>query len=381
MFLGLLIVCSPKLLSAAAQENDSDIDSQRAHLEELRKTINILQKSLDQQRDEHDKLRKQLRVAEKEIGAIVRRLDVLNRKLRNQQKRVAGLQGERQKLWSELDHQRLVLGGQLRSAYAIGRQEYMKLLLNEQDPAVLGRTLVYYDYLNKARAERIEVIRDKVKRLEQVEIDLKESTAALEISRAEQLAEKQRLERSHEERKEVLEQLASQIRTREQKLGQVKADAQQLEALLTGLREALADIPVAAGKRESFASLRGKLPLPVQGTIRASFGSLRKEGKLRWQGVLINAREGSPVHAVSHGRVAYADWLRGFGLMVIIDHGDGYMTLYGQNQSLYVTTGDWIEAGEVIAGAGSSGGQAHSGVYFEIRSNGKPTNPLRWCRR
>lgn len=357
------------------------MESQRAHLEELRKTINTLQKSLDAQRDEHDKLRKQLRIAEKAIGGIVRHLDVINRKLRNQQKRVANLQNERRGLWTELAGQRRVLSGQLRSAYAIGRQEYMKLLLNEQDPAVLGRTLVYYDYLNRARSERIDTIRDQVQRLEQVESDLKESSAALEMTRAEQLVEKQRLERSHEERKEVLEQLARQIRTREQKLGQVRADAQHLETLLTGLREALADIPAAAGKRESFAALRGKLTLPVQGSIRASFGSLRKEGKLRWQGVLINAREGSPVRAVSHGRVAYADWLRGFGLMVIIDHGDGYMSLYGQNQSLFVSTGDWIEAGEVIASAGSSGGQEHSGVYFEIRSNGKPTNPLRWCRR
>jgi septal ring factor EnvC (AmiA/AmiB activator) len=377
----LILVFSCLSPPALADTESTDTSAQRARLVELRKTIDELQKTLDQQRDKHHKLRKELRHAEKAISAIVRQLDLLNRKLKHQQKRVSNLGSERRKLRAELAGQRRVLGGQLRAAYAIGRQEYTKLLLNQQDPAVLGRTLVYYDYLNRARTVRIDDIRDKVIRLEQVEKDLKQSTIALQATRSEQLVEKRKLERNHARRKKIVDSLAKQIRTREQKLGQARADAKQLEALLQGLREALADIPAQAGQRQPFAALRGQLSLPVKGRIRARFGSRRKEGKLRWQGVLIGAREGSAVQAVSHGRVAYADWLRGFGLMVILDHGDGYMSLYGHNQSLFVETGDWVETGEVIGGAGRSGGQQRSGVYFEIRANGKPTNPMRWCRR
>jgi septal ring factor EnvC (AmiA/AmiB activator) len=379
MLIFLVLTCLAPAVQA--ETTDTDVSTQRARLVELRKTIDELQKTLDKQRDKHHKLRKELRIAEKAISGIVRKLDLVNRKLKHQRKRVRNLNKERSALRAELKEQRQVLGGQMRAAYAIGRQEYMKLLLNEQDPAVLGRTLVYYDYLNRARSERIDNIGKKVVQLAQVEKDLKKSTAALQVTRNEQLEEKRKLESNHARRKQIIDSLAKQIRTREQRLGQAKADAQQLEALLQGLREALADIPAEAGRRQAFAALRGRLALPVKGRIRARFGSRRKEGKLRWQGVLIGAREGSPVKAVSHGRVAYADWLRGFGLMVIIDHGDGYMSLYGHNQSLFVETGDWVEAGEVIAGAGRSGGQQRSGVYFEIRKNGKPTNPLRWCRR
>ncbi|NNG14001.1 MAG: peptidoglycan DD-metalloendopeptidase family protein, partial [Gammaproteobacteria bacterium] len=154
-----------------------------------------------------------------------------------------------------------------------------------------------------------------------------------------------------------------------------------LETLMEGLRDALADVPANAGQRKAFKSQRGRLRLPVRGKITANYGSRRKAGGFRWQGVMIRAKQGADVKAVSHGRVAFADWLRGFGLMVIVDHGDGYMSLYGHNESLYVETGDWVEAGDVVSAVGSSGGQKRAGLYFEIRANGKPTNPLRWCKR
>lgn len=367
--------------NALADDEDDNIDVQRAELQSLKAKINELQKSLENEKDRHHQLRTQLRFAEKAISGIVRQLDIINRKLRQQKERVNNLQNDRRELWTELARQRRVLAGQLRAAYAIGRQEYMKLLMNEQNPAVLGRTLVYYDYLNKARTERIGDIRLNVEKLVNIEQALKTSNEKLKTTREQQLAEKQKLEYSRKDRREVLNKLAQQIQTKQQKLKQFKADAQQLEQLLLGLRQALADIPANAGERKPFNTLQGQLSLPVSGRIRERFGSRRKEGKLSWQGVLIDVREGTPVHAVSHGRVAYADWLRGFGLMVIVDHGDGYMSLYGHNQSLFVEAGDWIEAGEVIAGAGSSGGQTSSGVYFEIRHNGKPNNPLKWCKR
>jgi septal ring factor EnvC (AmiA/AmiB activator) len=369
---------------AHADRNDpaqADAQRQREKLVKLKETISKLQGTLQRDRSKHGKLRTQLRHAEKAIGGLIRQIDIIDRKLTQQKKRMQGLQSERQTLWTDLARQRRVLAGQIRTAYAMGRQEYMKMLLNQQDPSVMGRTLVYYDYINKARTARIRAIDESVTRLEKVEASITDQTARLKRTRQEQLQQKQKLEKSRSKRARVLARLDKQIRTREEKLQLFRADAKQLERLMEGLREALADVPANAGQRQPFKSQRGRLRLPVRGKITAKFGTRRKAGGFRWQGVMIRAKRGADVKTVSHGRVAFADWLRGFGLMVIVDHGDGYMSLYGHNDSLFVETGDWVEAGEVVAAVGNSGGQKRSGLYFEIRANGKPTNPLRWCKR
>lgn len=375
-------------MPAAYAESDEDaqieaqIQSQRQRekLDKLKSTISDLQGTLERDRSKHGQLSSQLQHAEKAIGGLIRQIDIVERKLAKQKQRMQGLQGERQALWTDLARQRRVLAGQIRTAYAMGRQEYMKLLLNQQDPSVMGRTLVYYDYLNRARTAKISTIDESVARLEGLEHRITEQTASLQETRTEQLEQKKKLEDSRANRTRVLAELDKQIRTREEKLQLYRADAKRLETLMEGLREALADVPANAGQRKPFKTQRGHLNLPVQGTITAKFGSQRKTGGFRWQGVMIRARQGTEVKTVSHGRVAFADWLRGFGLMVIVDHGDGYMSLYGHNENLYVETGDWVEAGEVVAAVGDSGGLQYSGLYFEIRANGKPTNPLQWCK-
>lgn len=373
---------SPSSARAESDEQDQiDAQRQRERLVKLKKTISEMQGTLDRDRSKHGQLGSQLRHAEKAIGGLIRQIDIIDRKLRQQKQRMKGLQGERQSLWTDLARQRRVLVGQIRTAYAMGRQEYMKLLLNQKDPSVIGRTLVYYDYLNRARTAKIGAIDTAVLKLERIEAQIQDQTARLQRTREEQLAQKKKLEKSRIERTRVLVKLDKQIKTREEKLQLYRADAKQLEQLMQGLREALADVPANAGQRQRFKSQRGSLRLPVRGTIAAKFGSPRKAGGFRWQGVMIRAKQGADVKTISHGRVAFADWLRGFGLMVIVDHGDGYMSLYGHNESLYVETGDWVEAGDVVAAVGSSGGQKRTGLYFEIRANGKPTDPLRWCKR
>ena len=147
------------------------------------------------------------------------------------------------------------------------------------------------------------------------------------------------------------------------------------------LGELLADIPQSPSDARPFKQQKGKLPWPTSGPFLATFGEPRKQGGLTWNGVLISAKHGTPVRAISHGRVAFADWLQGFGFITIIDHGEGYMSLYGHNETLVKQAGDWVDAGEVIATSGDSGGQPMPGVYFEIRSRGKPVNPSRWCSR
>lgn len=388
-FLLVLVVLTLIAVPAAYAESDEDaqieeqISSQRQRekLLKLKKTIADLQGTLARDRSKHGKLRAQLRQAEKAIGGLIRQIDIVDRKLEQQTKRMKSLRTERKALRTDLLRQRRALAGQIRTAYAMGRQEYMKMLLNQQDPRVMGRTLVYYDYLNRARTAKIGVIDESVQKLEELELRIGEQTVILERTRTEQLAQKRKLEKSRVSRAQVLDKLNKKIRTREEKLQLYRADARQLETLMEGLRDALADVPANAGKRKAFKSQRGRLQLPVRGKITAKFGSKRKAGGFRWQGVMIRARQGADVKTVSHGRVAFADWLRGFGLMVIVDHGDGYMSLYGHNESLYVETGDWVEAGDVVAAVGNSGGLQRTGLYFEIRSNGKPTNPLRWCKR
>lgn len=387
LFVFTVLTFSAAPLVHAESDEDAEIEAQiqsqqqREKLLKLKNTITDLQSTLDRDRGKHDKLRTQLRHAEKAIGGLIRQIDIVDRKLGQQKKRMKGLQDERRTLAADLTRQRHALAGQIRTTYAMGRQEYMKLLLNQQDPSVMGRTLVYYDYLNRARTAKIGAINESVLKLEKLEVKITEQTARLKRTRVEQLAQKEKLEKSRVNRARVLVKLNQEIRTREEKLQVYRADAKQLETLMEGLRDALADVPANAGQHKAFKSQRGRLRLPVRGKITANYGSLRKAGGFRWQGVMIRAKQGADVKTVSHGRVAFADWLRGFGLMVIVDHGDGYMSLYGHNESLYVETGDWVEAGDVVSAVGSSGGQKRAGLYFEIRANGKPTDPLRWCKR
>ena len=275
----------------------------------------------------------------------------------------------------------LLVASQVRAAYAMGRQEYLKILLNQENPATVGRVVTYYDYLNKARSERIDSLGKTIKQLEQVRNEVEAETRRLSELREKRRQEKLALEQSRQEREQVIAQLKHEINSQDKRLAGMLQDEQQLKALIRALADALEDIPAEPGNRKPFGTLKGKLKWPARGPVLISYGSPRKLGKLRWQGVMIGAREGQEVHAVAGGRVAFADWLRGYGLMIIIDHGDGYMSLYGQNQSLYKETGDWVEAGEAIASVGDSGGVDQVGLYFEIRKDGHPTDPVRWCRR
>lgn len=370
-------------LQPESSQSDSRTQTaeQRRRLQGLRNTITSLQGSLSRERDKHSKLRTKLRRSEKAIGKKISQIKSINRQLKKQQGKLRALKSEQQDLQDSLNKQRDVLAGQIRTSYAMGRQEYMKLLLNQQDPAALGRTMVLYDYLNRARTKRIGDIEQSTIKLAAIGKDINKQTAKLKNTRVKRLKQKNALQQTVNKRTKVLNTLNKNIRTREQKLEQVRTDARQLETLLLGLRQALADIPADAGKRVAFNKQKGRLKLPVKGRITSRYGSRRKSGKLRWQGVMISAKPGSQVETVSHGRVAFADWLRGFGLMVIVDHGDGYMSLYGHNESLYVETGDWVESGEAISTVGNSGGRKKPALYFEIRKNGKPTNPLRWCKR
>ncbi len=360
-----------------AGQGDQQADQQ---LKKLRQRIDDLQQQIHRNRGERDQLSEQLQEAEEKIGRLARQLRVLNGRIGRQHKNLAALRAQEMTQAKALKEQRELLGRQLRAAYATGREERIKLMLNQQDPATLSRVLTYYDYLNRARARRLESINRHLHELAQTRAKLAEEEAQLNEMVTRYDGEKQILERAQQARRSVLAALAAELSNQGSELKRLKNDEQRLQALLQGLQEALADIPERTPGLESFARSKGRLPWPASGRLSVTYGT-PKAGQLRWDGVMISAPEGREVKAVHRGRVAFADWLRGFGLLMIIDHGDGYMSLYGHNQSLFKEAGDWVEQGETIGLVGRSGGQSRSGVYFGIRRKGKPINPARWCRR
>ncbi len=367
---------------ALADSFDGDNREQREQeLQQLKVKIKSLRSELDKVRTLHDKVRQELRATEISISKRVKNLNQLKRKLRRQNKRLRQLQAQRRALTKDLSMQRNLLGQQVRTAYTIGKQEYLKLLLNQENPNAIGRVLTYYDYFNQARSERIDTSTKTLRSLAQIKKRINKENKTLQHLKQQQLIEKKNLEAGYQARAIVIARLSKDIESKDGALQQMLANEKQLERVLNVITDSMPEILTEPGKHKAFATLKGKLYWPALGTVKNLFGKPRKTAKVKWNGVLIKARQGNNVRAISHGRVAYADWLRGYGLLIIIDHGDGYMSLYGHNENIRKETGDWVDEGEIIGSVGNTGGQAKAGLYFEIRKNGKPTNPKIWCRK
>ncbi|MGM0593020.1 MAG: murein hydrolase activator EnvC family protein [Pseudomonadota bacterium] len=378
---GYLLLPLLALLLVASPLGADERQAKEAELKQLRQRISTLQQQLNRVRGRYDELRDALRVTEQRIGKLSGNIRRLDEDLAERRSRLSQLQQEEQDLQRTVVEQRGHLAGQVRAAYAMGRQEYLKVLLNQENPATVGRVVTYYDYLNKARTERITRLSKTINRLERVRREMLAETERLEQLREQRGEEYAALQKSRTEREQVVRQLRQEIDNKDQRLAGMQRDEKELKALIRALADVLSDIPAEAGNRKPFGRLKGSLKWPASGPLLVSYGSSRKLGKLSWNGVMIGAERGEEVRAISHGRVAFADWLRGYGLLLIIDHGDGYMSLYGHNESLYKEVGDWVGTGEAIASVGNSGGVDRSGLYFEIRKNGRPTDPVLWCRR
>ncbi len=374
-----LVMAAGTIKRDTSTERSATRQAREAELLQLRERISALRGELNKVRTRYDGLREELRSVEQAVSRISRALGELDDRLAQQARRLGALQKRRTELEGSIAQQRRYLEQQIRAAYAMGRQEYLKILLNQEDPATLGRALTYYDYLNRARSERITDLLGTVQQLEGVRREIETETARLGQLREQQRQQKVELEKTQASRGELLAQLEQELNSKDRRLKGLLADEKELESLILALAQALEDIPAEPGNHRPFAQMRGKLSWPVRGRLLERFGNTRL-GSLRWQGVIIGAKEGLPVRAVSHGRIAFADWLRGYGYLLIIDHGDGFMSLYGHNQTLHKDVGDWVSAGDTIASIGSSGGNDRSGLYFEIRRNGKPLNPAQWCR-
>ncbi len=355
-------------------------DDEAAKLKRLRGRIQTLQTELNKIVHKRDSEREEIRQLENRIGSRIRNLKQLGAGLKIEAKRLRDLQGQRTTAQDDLGNQTKGLEAQVRAAYAMGRDSYFKLLLNQHDPATVSRMLVYYRYLNEARAQQIDSVKAGLVKLRQVGEQITKRTRELEALRTAHVEQKQALEVSRTRRTQVLASLNRQVRDQTEEIARLRRDEARLERLLEQLQEYLTDAPVVPALKARFRENKGKLPLPASGKILARFGAPKSFGKLRWKGVFLSGRVGQDVISVAHGRVAFADWLRGFGLLLILEHGDGYMTLYGYNQSLYAQVGDWVQAGQVVASMGNTGDAPQAGVYFEIRQRGQPRDPLKWCR-
>lgn len=381
----LFLTFTPSIYADLDDESDAGLDfnqrqAKKQELEKLRQRIGKLRRSIEQKQEEKDSAAKYLKDIEVRIGERAYVLNKINRHLRKQKRELRKLKKQQQQTRNKLASQRNILSEQIRAAYMIGQQEYLKLLLNQENPAAIGRTLTYYDYFHKARSHHIDEAVVSIKKLENLTAQVKIKTNELKTSRKQQQVEKQKLEDDFIDRSIVVKKMEKEIATQGNRLKKFVADEKQLQQLLKEIRKIMPSMLTEIDKRETFSKRRGRLKWPVKGKVKRLFGRSRQAANVKWNGVLIPSREGNNVRAISHGRVAYADWLRGYGMLVIIDHGDGYMTLYGYNQALYKDTGDWVEEGEVIASVGRSGGQQKSALYFEVRVKGRPSNPVKWCR-
>ncbi len=357
----------------------ADAQDKTEQLQRLRTNIKKLQQTLENDQGEKSELAKQLRKIEVKVGAISKKVRNLDKKIKQKEGKLTKLKQEYAQQSDNLGQQKDILSQQVIAAYAMGRQEYLKLLLNQHDPATVARTFVYYDYLNSARKEKIDDVSSRLKDLAVLKRKINLQLDSISKSRKSLKSEQKALVKSRDVRERLLVEIQGRIKQKGKKLKGMKLDEKQLLKLVQELQNALSDIPTQLDG--DIKKLKGKMKLPVRGYVANKYGSSRGRGLSRWKGVFIKAKEGADVTALSHGRVVFADWFKGLGLLTIIDHGDGFMSLYGHNQSLYKDAGDWVDAGDVIASVGNTGGNKDSGLYFEIRVNGKPQNPISWCKR
>lgn len=368
------------LTSAVATHAADDEETRtRQQLTEVKSQISALQSRLKIFAREKSTIQQALRTSETAIGEVQKSVRKTRKRLTDKKSQLATLKSERHKLIKAKSGQQKLMAREIQTAYQTGRQSHIKILLNQEDPHTVARAMEYYKYFSNARNERIESYLEIIKKIDALEPQISATALALAKTDIELSDQLQQLQQQKSQRKVALSKLNSSIQNSDQKLSRLQKNRSELEELLEAVEQAVANLEIPSDY-QAFAKLKGAMIWPVEGKPENRFGQLRSGGPLRWQGLMIDAQEGSPVRAIHHGRVVYADWFRGSGLLLIIDHGDGYMSLYAHNQSLHREVGEWVTANELVSTVGNSGGQFKSALYFEIRHQGKPTDPRKWCK-
>ena len=374
LWLGGALALSPLTLIGGAGD---DIATKEQTLRSMEQEMERISEQMGTEREQRDALQEQLHRLEEAIAESARDLRHLSDEIDTGVRHLTEIDTVRLAKQKELVASRSRLAAQMRAAYALGRHDRLKLMLNQEDPADVSRLLAYHNYLTRARADQVAAVTARTRELDQLLEDLRQNQTRLTALRVAREKERSGLAERQTERSAVLEALNLSLDAQGRQLRDLEVDANGMRSLIENLRR---EAVIGLGRDfEPIARLQGRLPWPVKGRLEARFGVPKEKESMRWDGVFIAAREGDEVHAVHIGRVVYADWLRGFGLLLILDHGDGYMSLYGHNQTLLKEVGEWVQRGDPVALVGSSGGRPRAGLYFAIRRQGKPVDPAQWC--
>ncbi|AXQ16568.1 peptidase M23 [Shewanella algae] len=360
----------------SSQLQASDLERRQSELKALQSQITAQQNALRDTGKQREKLLQLLKKDEQAIADAARKVNQTENALSDAEKRLSELKQRAAQLDKLKESQQQTLAKQLTSAYLAGNHDYSKMLLNQQDPATIERMLAYYDFLNKARMQAIEQLKQTRQELSAVQQSEQQERNRLNKLVLDQKAQSKRLNQEQDQRQQTLKELQRTISSKASELEQLQIEEASLKRVVEQALTAMRDSPSMDGLAKS----RGSLNWPTKGRIKNSFGSQRS-GNVRWKGVMLSAPEGQSISAVAAGKVIYADWLRGFGMVLVVDHGKGFMSLYGHAQALLKDAGDTVKAGEAVALVGRSGGQTEPGLYFEIRHKGQAVDPANYCRR
>jgi len=365
-------------LSIAAEPSSAKkLEAVRGEISELDKTLNLNKKT-------QNELQQQLKKQSLKVSEINRELNQIKQSIAVKDDELLNLQQQQGLNQQQQEKQLAALNAQIRSAFINAQPSYLKILLSEQSPENVSRSNTYYRYFHTARQEQIEALQTTLQNLTEQEKAIYAVKKNLGELEQQQLAQQEALKQQTAERERTLVALNKKISGQDAQLSALKEEEKNLQSLLDTLAKKAAKRPpptVSVKPSERFSSLSGKLQWPLTGKILASYGSQRNLDKLNWKGILIASEKGTSVNSSADGRVVFADWMKGFGLLIIIDHGEQFMTLYGNNDSLLISTGDTVKAGQVIAQSGDQGVRKIGGLYFEVRHKGSPTNPMQWLRK
>ncbi|MBG9994892.1 peptidoglycan DD-metalloendopeptidase family protein [Pseudoalteromonas sp. NZS127_1] len=371
-----LIKCGLILTSLVTASAVANEDRTKKDLSEVQNALEQSQAEYNAQRKKIASLQKNLKSHELDIAKNAKALNMAEQSVRETKTQQKELQNKADELDKKHTQFQKVLAAQLKSAYMAGGDDYSKMLLNQEDTAKFERTLSYYNYLNKARIEQIEDLKNLQQQIAQNQEELVKTQEKLELLYDEQKRRQTALLNAQSERQANLKNLQAQLNSTKSSINYLKENQQTLVTTIEELEKEKTQKIELLGLNKS----KGKLDWPSKGKLEHTFGQ-RKHGGIDWKGVLIGAKEGTNINSVHNGQVVFADWLKGYGWVIVVDHGEGFMSLYGHAQTLLRDVGDMVREGETLALVGQSGGQASSGLYFEIRHKGRAVNPVKWCKR
>jgi septal ring factor EnvC (AmiA/AmiB activator) len=357
---------------------------QQSDLQNIQSLIEQTKQQLEEKLEDSERLQQELKLAELQIAEAATMLNQTDRALSTTRNEIKTLEKEKAQAQIKITEQQSYLSNQIKSAFMAGNYDFAKMIFNQDDAGKFERILTYYQYLNNARLDQITQFRGLIKSFEDLQSQLSEKENQQILLIAQQRTQAESLRKRQQARQITLQNLDAEIKSDQARVAQL---SQQEQSLMRAIEQAEIAAQSAAVRGDKstvellgLTALKGKLLVPTSGNIERLFGK-RRQGQVRWKGIVINSASGTPVNTVADGKVLYADWLKGFGLVTIVDHGDGFMSVYGRNQALLKNVGDIVIAGDTISLVGNSGGQAQPGLYFEIRHKGKALDPSLWMVR